>query len=408
MQNPFAAIGAPAARDLWLAGLGVNIVRWLEILAFALLALQLTGRPFWVAAMTMARMAPLLAGALMTALVARWPKRSVLIATFTLLTLIALTLCLVAATGSLQLWHLLAAALLSGFAWTLETPTRRTALAEAAGLERVQASMGLEVVSNQSTRILGPALGGLMLDTTGVVGVFALGTIVHALCLWLCWRRPDAAEPTATANRPPASIVHSLGEAVRYVRQHRLLMGTIMVTFVFNAWAFPYISLAPVILETVQNLGPTAIGLVIAAEATGALIAAFLIIANAHPLIFARIYSLGTLLFLCCTLAFGFSTTTLLATATLFAAGFGMAGFNAMQISLPIAACPPAMRTRVMGLITVAIGAAPFGFLHAGLMAEWLGAATAQKVIAAEGLLALALVLRLWPELLRKKAPKPL
>jgi len=407
MQNPFAAIRAPAARDLWLAGVGVNIVRWLEILAFALLALQLTGSPFWVAAMTTARMAPLLAGAFTTALAACFTKRAVLIATFALLTTIALGLLVVAATGSLQFWHLLVAALLAGFAWTLETPVRRTALAEAAGLERVQASMGLEVVSNQSTRILGPALGGLLLETTGVVGVFATGAVVHALCLWLCWRQPTAAD-ASTAADTPTGVGRSLAEAIGYVRRHRLLMGTIMVTFVFNAWAFPYISLAPVILESVQNLGPTAIGLVIAAEATGALIAAFLIIAKAHPLIFARIYSLGALVFLACTLAFGLSTTTLVAAMTLFAAGFGMAGFNAMQISLPIAACPPAMRTRVMGLITVAIGAAPFGFLHAGLLAEWLGAATAQKIIATQGLAALTLVLWHWPELLRKEAPKPL
>jgi hypothetical protein len=66
------------------------------------------------------------------------------------------------------------------------------------------------------------------------------------------------------------------------------------------------------------------------------------------------------------------------------------------------------MRIRAMGIITVAIGAAPFGFLHAGLMGEWLGAATAQKLIATEGLLALALVFWLWPELLRKEAPRPL
>ncbi len=407
MQNPFAAIREPAARDLWLAGVGVNIVRWLEILAFALLALELTGSPFWVAAMTTARMAPLLAGALTTALVAHLPKRTVLIATFSLLTTIAACLTLVAASGSLQLWHLLTASLLSGLAWTLETPIRRTSLAEAAGLARVQASMGLEVVSNQATRILGPVLGGLLLDTTGVIGVVATGMLVHGLCLWLVARQPDTADP-GLPSQPPTRLTRALGDAVTYVRRHRLLMGTIMVTFVFNFWAFPYISLAPVILETVQNLGPAAIGLVIAAEATGALIAAFLIIANAHPAIFARLYSLGALVFLAGTLTFGFATSTLLATTALFAAGFGMAGFNAMQISLPIAASPPAMRTRIMGLITVAIGAAPFGFLHAGLLAEYLGAATAQKLIATEGLLALVLVLWQWPELLRKEAPKPL
>lgn len=406
MRNPFAAIQAPAARDLWLAGLGVNIVRWLEILAFGLLALELTGSPFWVAGMTLARMLPLLSGAVLTSLVARWSKRQVLIAVFAVLTATAATLWLTATVASVELWHLLLAALVAGFAWTIEVPIRRTALAEAAGLQQVQGSMGLEVVSSQGTRIVGPALGGLLLDTASVAGIFALGTVIHGLGLWLVWRQPET-EPAS----PPAAkggLARSIAEGFTYVRRHRLLTGTVMVTLVFNFWGFPYASLFPVIGETTLGLSPTGIGLLAAVDATGALIAAFVIIDRASPRGFALIYSLGTLVFLLGTLTFGFSTHLLAAAAALFVAGTGMAGFNAMQISLPMASTPPAMRVRAMGIVTVAIGAAPFGFLHAGLMGEWLGASLAQKVIATEGLLALALVFKLWPELLRRQAPKPL
>ena len=91
-----------------------------------------------------------------------------------------------------------------------------------------------------------------------------------------------------------------------------------------------------------------------------------------------------------------------------FVGGFGMAGFNAMQISLPLQATPALIRVRVLGIVTFAIGAAPFGFLHAGLLAEWLGAVNAQRLIAAEGLAAAALVLWLWPEMLKREPPRPL
>lgn len=406
MQNPFAAIREPAARDLWLAGLGVNIVRWLEILAFGLLALQLTGSPFWVAVMTFARMLPLLSGAVLTSAVRRFSKRSVLIVLFAVLTLTGTALCLVAALGRLELWHLVAAALVAGFAWTLEVPIRRTALAEAAGLARVQGSMGLEVVSNQITRIVGPALGGLLLDTAGVIGIFAINAVVHGLGLWLVWRQTGPAPAGDGAER--GGLWRSIAEGLAYVRCHRLLMGTVMVTLVFNFWGFPYVALAPVIGESVLALSPTGIGLLAAVDAVGALICAFVLIERAGPRGFALVYSLGALVFLLGTLTFGFSTNVPLAATALFVAGIGMAGFNAMQISLPMASTPPEMRVRAMGIVTVAIGAAPFGFLHAGFMAEWLGAPMAQKVIAGEGLLALALVFRLWPELLRKEVPRPL
>jgi MFS family permease len=412
MHNPFAAIAAPRARDLWLAGLGVNVVRWLELLAFALLAFEFTGSPFWVAAMTMTRMAPLLTGAVLASLVAPWSKRLVLAVMLALLVVTAAVLWALALAQALELWHLLAASLVGGLAWTLETPLRRAALAEAAGLERVHASMGLEVVSNQLMRILGPVLGGFLLDGIGVVGVFATGTIVHALCVWLVWRHAEPADDpaggSAAAGMPTVGLRQSLAEGFAYLRRHRLLTGTAMVTMVFNFWAFPYVSLAPVIGEVVLGLSPTGIGLVMAAEATGALLAAFVVIERVTPPLFARLYSLGAVLFLACTFVFGFTSSAWLAAVVLFTAGLGMAPFNIMQISLPLAAAPPAMRVRVMGLITMAIGVAPFGFLHAGLMAEWLGAPLAQKVIAGEGLLALALVLVRWPELLRREPPRPL
>lgn len=406
MKNPFAAIQAPAARDLWLAGLGVNVVRWLEILVFGLLALQLTGSPFWVAVMTFARMLPLLSGAVLTSLVRSIPKRSVLVAVFTLLTATAATLWLIAALGRLELWHLVVAALLAGFAWTLEVPIRRTALAEAVGLERVQGSMGLEVVSNQITRIIGPALGGLLLDTVGPTGIFALGAIAQGTGLWLVWRMVEPAPLTPPG--PAVGLAQSIAEGFAYVRRHRLLMGTVMVTLVFNFWGFPYVAIAPVIGESILGLTPTGIGLLAAVDAVGALIAAFIIIDRGRPDRFALIYSLGATLFMVCTLTFGFATTVPVATMALFIAGFGLAGFNAMQISLPIAATRPTMRVRAMGMVTVAIGAAPFGFLHAGLMAEWLGAPWAQRLIASEGLIAMALVCWRWPELLRREAPRPL
>ena len=55
-----------------------------------------------------------------------------------------------------------------------------------------------------------------------------------------------------------------------------------------------------------------------------------------------------------------------------------------------------------MGLLAVAIGAGQLGgMLHVGLLADWLGAAAAVQLMAAEGLLALAVTVLLWPEMRR-------
>jgi hypothetical protein len=79
--------------------------------------------------------------------------------------------------------------------------------------------------------------------------------------------------------------------------------------------------------------------------------------------------------------------------------GIGIAGFAVMQSTIFFLIAPAAMRSRVMGMVTVSIGAGPIGMLQVGLLADWLGAPIAVAVIAGEGLLALALAVLLWPEL---------
>ena len=59
-----------------------------------------------------------------------------------------------------------------------------------------------------------------------------------------------------------------------------------------------------------------------------------------------------------------------------------------------------------MGVLAVAIGAGQVGgMLHVGLLADWLGAAAAVQLMAAEGLLALAVTVLLWPEMRRASRP---
>ena len=74
-----------------------------------------------------------------------------------------------------------------------------------------------------------------------------------------------------------------------------------------------------------------------------------------------------------------------------------------MQSTLVMLCAEPAARTRMMGVLSVCIGTGPVGFLHLGWLAEHLGAPWAVTVLALEGLLALWLTARMWPELLARQ-----
>ena len=81
-----------------------------------------------------------------------------------------------------------------------------------------------------------------------------------------------------------------------------------------------------------------------------------------------------------------------LAFVLLLIGGLGTAAFSNMQTTLILIEAPAAMRSRVMGIVTMSIGTGPLGVLAAGMLSEWLGPATAILIMASFGLAGLSLV----------------
>lgn len=400
-----ASLAAPDARQLWLAGVAVGVIRWLELLAFSLWALEVSGSPLVVAATTLLRMLPMfLLSVPLSALIEGRDKRRVLLANLAFVTALSLCLLALTAAGAMTVPLLMLGSFLGGIFWTVEQPVRRTLLAERVGLERAGASMGFEGTSNQLTRALGSLAGGLVAQLVGLSGVFAAGLLLYgAAFLLVAGTAPDgSAAPAATRPRVTAA---GLLDGLRHVRGSRLLLGAALVTVVFNLWAFPYVALAPVVAERVLELPPLGIGAVLACEGVGGFLVCMAIAGRARPEQFRRLYSLGPVVLMASTLLFACTRSVALACILLFLGGAGMGAFSAMQMVIPLQAAPPAVRLRVVGVISMSIGTSPLGFLHAGLMGELLGAAGAMVVIAVEGLLAMALLLRFLPELLAPRAP---
>src|SRR5271170_5762540 len=127
-------MGEPDFWRLWLVGLVVFAVRWLEMLAVAVFAYQRTSSPFIVAALTMLRMLPMaLFGAVIGAMAERFERRTVLILVVLSMALTSLSLALLAWAGKLAVWHLADAAFCNGFGWTTDNPVRRTMIGDAVG-----------------------------------------------------------------------------------------------------------------------------------------------------------------------------------------------------------------------------------------------------------------------------------
>lgn len=386
-------------RPVWLTGMMIGVFRWLELLAIGVFTFQVTQSATLVSLMTLLRMAPLfLFGMPMGMLADRFDRKTLLMIGLFMLAVSSSALTFLALTDRLTLWHVGLSAFLNGTFWAAEFAVRRSMLGEIAGNARLGPAMALESATSNATRMLGPALGGVILETAGLGGVFAAAAVTYALCFLLI--RPLIYQ--AQTSNASVGFLSTLIEGWQTVRSSRIILASLAITMVVNLWGFAFISLIPVIGEHQLGLSAIMIGFFASTEGLGALIGSLLVGLYARPPYYTRLYLYASSLFLLTVLSLGFSSLPALSFVLMLMAGLFIAGFAVMQSTITFLASPPETRARVMGVLTVSIGTCPIGMLHVGFLADTFGAGSAIVIMAIEGLIAIALVALFWPELRRE------
>jgi MFS family permease len=386
-------------RRVWLVGGLTGGLRWLELLVVGVYVLEQTGSPSMVALMTVVRLAPMfLCGLPIGAIADRYERKTLLLLSLAVLLLTSAVLAALAFSGRITLWQIAIGAFLNGVFFAGDYPVRRIMSGEIAGVDRLGRAMALESATGNATRMLGPALGGFLLETLGLQGAYLLGAVLYLISAVLILR---LGYRSARFEGQARDILSTLREGWQFVRARRLIVGALAVTVVVNFWGFAYITMVPVIGERVLGLSAFPIGVLMSIEGLGALLGALLVGPFSKPHAYTRIYLMSSFVFLTSVLGFALSGRFPLSLALNLICGVSLAGFSVMQATIMFLAARPEVRSRVMGVLTVGIGAGPLGMLHLGWLADWVGAATAVQIMAAEGLIALALTALIWPELWR-------
>jgi MFS family permease len=379
---------------LWLVGLIVFSVRWLETVAVAVVVYQRTGSPFLVATVTMLRMLPMgVFGAFIGAWAERIERRSALIGVVLMMASSSLTLAVLAYAGRLEIWHLAVASFINGIAWATDNPVRRVMIGEVVGADQMSTAMSLDVGANNASRMLGPTVGGLMLATVGIAGAFTLSVALYAIALAaaLRVRYRNAALPADSA-----AVLARIAEGFALVRGNPRLIGVLTVTVIYNLFGWPFTSMVPVIGHDQLGLGPEGVGILASMDGVGAFCGAILAAVYLRPAWYARVFLGGSAIYMVMLIVFALTPWPLVAGAVLLFTGLGGAGFSIMQATLVYLAAPPDMRSRLLGVLSVCIGVGPIGFLLLGLEADWVGAPAATVATGVVGLAMLAATRRWW------------
>ncbi|MBD04935.1 MAG: hypothetical protein CME24_11390 [Gemmatimonadetes bacterium] len=379
---------------------------WMETLVTGWLALEMTDSAWWVSVVAFCRNIPVpLVGFLGPVWVERFRRRRVIQALQSVNLLAALTLAILYHFGRLEYWHLTMVSLANGAAWALDWPTRRALLPDLVGRDHVVDAMVLENVLQSLTRLSGPLLAGLAMQHLGAGGTLWILCLIGGTgLLVLLGLRTDSHSPEQTAGIRDA--LARTREGLRYVRGNSAILGTLIITVIMNAWAFPFQALLPVFARDVLGQGPFGLGLLGAANGAGAMVGLLLVNLSRRSFGHPAIFSTGSILACVGLLAFSLSSSMTLSLAALAIAGVGQAGFSIMQSSIILVEATDQMRSRAMGALVIAIGVGPLGRVQAGAMAVAWSAPVAVFCMAASGALAtLAVVLLLLGFVRRSQEP---
>ena len=184
-----------------------------QLVAQSWLVFRLTGNPFDLGVLGVVTWAPVLLGAAWGgALADRFDRRHLMMATQALFVVVNAIQAVLVGTGRIQLWMIFTLAALNGAVMAVDSPTRQVYVFQLVGRERLASAVGLfEVVINAS-RVLGPAVGGVLLAAVGTAPCFVFNAASYLPMLWMLWVfKPDPPEPEPACRRALASAGASPG-----------------------------------------------------------------------------------------------------------------------------------------------------------------------------------------------------
>lgn len=381
-------------RRLWLVGTLASMVRWLDTLAFAIFAYQHGSSAFTIAMLSMLRMLPMgLCGPFISAFADRVQRRTIFVATASLNLTAAATLAILAGTGHLAVWHLAAAAFVNGISWTAENTTRRVNIGELVGSDALPQATSFDAASANAARMLGPTAGGIFIASVGITAAFIFGAALYAISLLTMLGYRYQHTSVLTQGQ---SIFGRIAEGFTLVSRHPKLIATLVITIIFNLFAWPVTSMVPVIAQGKLNLGAETTGLLVSLDGTGALLASLAIGWLATPRRHAAIYITSVASYCTASIALALSPAVPPAAIAIFISGAASAGFGIMQTTITYLASPPDLRSRAFGVLALCIGIAPIGFIHLGYLANLTSSPTATLIVATEGLISLVATWRWW------------
>ncbi len=374
---------------------------WMQSIALSWLVLQLTGSGTALGTVLAMQFLPTLLLAPFGGVLAdRFEKRRLIMGTQTTAGLLALALGVITLSGVVELWMVYALAAMFGMVTALDNPSRQTFVMEMVGPDDISNAVTLNSVVVNAARVIGPAVGGVVIAVFGVGECFVFNAASYlAVVVAMFLIRSDQLHPSARSARAPRQV----RDGFRYAWSQPTLRTTIVMLVLIGTFTFEFSTTLPMLAEFTFASGPTGLAIMTSLMGAGAVVGG-LVVAAAGPPTPARLVAVAV--------GFGVAVGAIavmptigLVYAVMPFVGVASVSMIALSNATLQLHSDPKMRGRVMSLFSMAlIGSTPIG----GPIVGWLGDHTSPRVallVGAGG--AFAAAAYGWHQLVRTRRAAP-
>jgi MFS family permease len=292
----------------------------------------------------------------------------------------ALVLAALVFAGTVQVWHIVAVAVALGVVNAFDGPARQAFVVEMVGREDLTNAIALNSMIFNGARVIGPALGGLLLVAVGAAWCFLLNglSFLAVIAALLAMQVPRWVR-TVRVDTPWTQLKAGL----RYVQHHGDLSALLWQALIFSVFGISYATVLPAYASKNLGVGAGGFALLSAAAGLGAVTAAFSVARWGDSTARGKWLTIVALVFPLLLVLFAWAGSLATALPIIYLMGIGfLAQFLLINVLIQ-ARVDDEMRGRVLSLYTLTFfGFAPFGNLALGALSEQWGISLALTLAA--------------------------
>jgi MFS family permease len=354
---------------------------WMQVMAQGWVMAMLTNKAIWLGMANLAAGLPMLLLTLVGGAAAdRFDKRKILLITQFVQIGIACGIGFLVLKGQIEIWEILAFAVVLGISNSFEIPTQTALVPELVGRAEIQNGISIDRSVFHGSRVLGPTIGGYLIKWLGPASAFFANAVSFVALIIAIWSLPPRRKGTAEEEEKRAS---GIKDGFRHVAHDKASLAMVILIATQAVCIFPIITvMMPLYVRLVLHRGADDFGSLMGASAIGSFVGSLFLMGLSRnkrvPLMIINAVAVSMVV-----VGLSFGPSFYVAMALLIVNSLGLAMNFALCSTIVQERAPDYLRGRVSAVFMLSfVGLMPLAGLGVTSLSDFIGMPRALEIAA--------------------------